>query len=695
MQCERSMAAFFTEVYASDPEGLAACLAKHLGDSFAGGEREKAVAILDAFEQSSPRDDPRFLASFLLQLAEPRADCPLPRHPALTAVRALGQLKYDVAERLDDNRRLAFLQQEAPLIEDRLQRTHGEILTLLHVRAEATRPPSAAPSTAESTSSLSGVPQAALGRSLLSLTGDYFVLHLDSAFAILDASPSTAKILGFQRGELVGSGLAELFDPKFEESGRQELFFQQLKQQGNWEGEAILRCWDGRELYAHLSLTRLGDAALADGFLAIGRDLSEQRALQEKLVSYTTDLQQIVAERNSDLEESEERYRQLIEGINEGYFIAQGERLIFVNKAFATITGYTRTELNDMRFLDLIIVRSEEGARTWWWKVAAGGLSRPVELLIRRKDGKKAVVECKAQRLELRGVPHVIGVLHDITEKKKMERRLQRYVQDLEKIAAERTKELEMSLQELKSTQFQLVQSEKLAGIGILAAGVAHEINNPLQALLLKSQYILRHIDRQLEVKRSVRDIIQYVNRMAEIVRGLSKYARTVKNEKDWTAVDLVEIIKESLELSYHTRNFGDVIVKRDFGTIPPVIGNKGQYQQIFINLIVNAIDAMEGKGKLTLRLKPYDPHTVLAEVEDTGCGIPEENLDKIFTPLFTTKPSGKGTGMGLHVAYRIVTQYGGDIKVRSATSKGTVFEIFFPVAEGKPAQDAVELPTL
>lgn len=527
----------------------------------------------------------------------------------------------------------------------------------------------------------------ALLNTLLSTTGDVFVIVTDARGHIRNVSLSVQEILGYRQNDVEGKPSELLHPAKWVESGNTLTIHKMLMANGYWNGELPYQHRNGEQLQAVVSLTNVhGLNGERLGTVCLGHDISEHRRMQQQLLEYTNDLQQIVEERRRDLDESEELYRLLIEDINEGYFIAKGGRFIFTNKAFDRITGYSRDELKHLGFLDLIHERSLNHARSWWLRVMDGAHVPAAELMVQRKGTSKAIVECKAQPLKLRGEAHVIGMLHNITEKKKMERQLQRYVGNLEKMVAERTAELENSIRELKSTQFQLVKSQKLAGIGILAAGVAHEINNPLQALLLKSQYIMRHIDDTHEVTRSTRDIIDYVNRMAEIVRGLSKYARTVKDDVRSAPVNLITVIKESLELAYHTRNFGDVVVRREFNTVQPVLGNEGQFQQIFINLIVNAIDAMEGRGQLTLRLDK-EGEMVVARVSDNGCGIPPEHMDKIFTPLFTTKPSGKGTGMGLHVAYRIISEFGGDIAVKSTVGQGTTFTLSFPAAAADPGE--------
>ena len=262
---------------------------------------------------------------------------------------------------------------------------------------------------------------------------------------------------------------------------------------------------------------------------------------------------------------------------------------------------------------------------------------------------------------------------------------VEKYTTRLEKSVAER----EEALAELQATQAHLVQSEKLAGIGILASGVAHEINNPLQGVLSKANKILREVDEKDAVMNSANKIKDYSKRIADIVKELSSYARDARNEGRST-IDLKMLIEEALKMAAYSRAFADISVIREFTDIPPVIGNTGQLQQVFVNLITNAVDAMDGKGDLILRTwieadptgntgsfqRRKEDKAAFVEVIDTGAGIKEEDLARIFNPLFTTKEPGKGTGLGLSVVHRILAASGGKIDVWSETGKGTTFRI-------------------
>lgn|GEM_PF-6139828 len=595
----------------------------------------------------------------------------------------LDEFKFRLADTLTEQEKIYFFENQFPAIDKWLMDTRKQLWEIAskHNSTDDVVQLKALESKVQTTERRLAKFQS-LMHGMLSISNDFFLIILDNDAHIRNFSRGAQNIFGYEPGEVIGKTPAYLHPEWFVEQGLMDTCRRELKKHGVFDGEVTYLHKKGYEVNTVVTLKQIySHQGSRWGTIVFGRDLSEQRKLQDQLMSYTDDLQTLVEERGRDLEESEELYRHLIEDMNAGYFISKKGRLIFTNNAFSVISGHDRDNLYGTSLLSMISSHNIEAARMWWKNVSAGFNSPPVEFVILRKNGTKAVVECKAQQLVLRGETHIIGVLHNITEKKKMEKQLRRYVDNLEKMVAERTAELENSVKELQSTQFQLVKSQKLAGIGILAAGVAHEINNPLQALLLKSQHILKHTNNEQIVNAETHDIVKYVNRMAEIVRGLSEYARTMKSDDDSTVIDIVQVVKEAIELSYHTRNFNDIRVKREFNEVGKVYANPGQLQQIFINIITNSIDAMDGKGELILRVKKKDADMVMIQVEDSGCGISEENLDKLFTPLFTTKPTGKGTGMGLHVAYRLISECGGDIQVTSELNKGTVFSILLPLS--------------
>lgn len=301
--------------------------------------------------------------------------------------------------------------------------------------------------------------------------------------------------------------------------------------------------------------------------------------------------------------------------------------------------------------------------------------------------GKLAPITAVKSRDEIGELSRAFNIMVENLSKKDKE--IKEYTEKLEKTVAEKEK----AFVDLTAIQSQLIQSEKLAGIGILASGVAHEINNPLQGVYSKAYNILRNIENKDTVRDSAGKIREYSRKIAEIVKELSKYSRDAKNERV-SSVDINNVLDDSLKMSAYSRKFTGISVKKQYGNIPSISGNAGQLQQIFINLITNAVDAMDENGTLSLltgisaasvsknvSFRQKDAgNELFAEISDTGYGIKEEDLSNIFNPLFTTKEAGSGTGLGLSIAYNLVSKYNGRIEVKSTPGKGTTFRVSLPL---------------
>jgi two-component system NtrC family sensor kinase len=267
-----------------------------------------------------------------------------------------------------------------------------------------------------------------------------------------------------------------------------------------------------------------------------------------------------------------------------------------------------------------------------------------------------------------------------ISELKRSRDAIEEWTQTLEHRVQERT-------QELQSVQDQLIRAGKMAAIGELAAGVAHEINNPLTGVLTFSSLMLKKVDENHPWKKDLENIVQQTTRCRNIVRGLLDFARQRKpDKKEW---DIHILIDRTVTLVENQARFQNIKIVKEFGTgIPMLFVDGDQIQQVFMNIIINAADAMaEHKGTLTIKTNMKDG---IAEVSftDTGCGMTKENLSKLFAPFFTTKETGKGTGLGLAISYGIIQSHNGDIDVQSEMGKGSTFRIKLPI--GKNHQEIV-----
>jgi signal transduction histidine kinase len=236
----------------------------------------------------------------------------------------------------------------------------------------------------------------------------------------------------------------------------------------------------------------------------------------------------------------------------------------------------------------------------------------------------------------------------------------------------------------------QLINHEKMASVGSMAAGIAHEINTPLGIILGYTQLMMDDFEKESEGFANLEIIERQTKTCRRIVADLLKFSRQSESFK--THIDLNEIIREVLSVTEHTLNINRVQVVRRFSPdLPLVFGDAEKLHQVFINLFNNAQYAMGGGGEITVATGQEGQH-VLVSVQDTGCGVSDENKNKIFEPFFTTKDVGEGTGLGLSVSYGIVQEHGGTITVESPVSipeagiagPGTVFLLRFPVAATK-----------
>ena len=245
---------------------------------------------------------------------------------------------------------------------------------------------------------------------------------------------------------------------------------------------------------------------------------------------------------------------------------------------------------------------------------------------------------------------------------------------------------------QLQKMHQQLAKIEKLTALGEMAASVAHEINNPLGGILLFSNIVLEDLPEDSPMRENLQKIIYQTNRCKEIVQGLLDFARTPTGEM--IPLQINEVIRTSLKLIKDQAMFhGITIETRLSENLPEAMGDRSRLEEVFLNLFINAADAMKGRGKLTISTKRRSDHAIRISITDTGEGIDKELLSHIFEPFFTTKAPGQGTGLGLSIAYGIIRKHNGTIDAECKPGKGTTFIITMPVKNGDVnpnASDAV-----
>lgn len=318
-----------------------------------------------------------------------------------------------------------------------------------------------------------------------------------------------------------------------------------------------------------------------------------------------------------------------------------------------------------------IITRPIESLVAMAGKISSGDLSKNVEII--RNDE----------------IGHLAASFNRMIDSlKKSQTEIEEYNRNLEEKIIDRTKELE-------ETQAQLIQSEKMVAIGQLAAGVAHELNNPLGGILGYAQFTLEKLQKVSpdeitkkdldSYKRYLKDIETQSRRCKAIVQNLLKFSRS-STKVDFSEVEINGVIEDTLTFVEHQLMMNQIgLIKNYEEDLPIIHGNAGQLQQVFTNMIINSMHASKPDSKITLTTRLAPPlgefhGAIEIIISDEGHGIGEENLKKLFEPFFTTKDVGKGTGLGLSVSYGIIKEHGGEIKVKSIKGEGTTFTVIIPL---------------
>ncbi len=260
--------------------------------------------------------------------------------------------------------------------------------------------------------------------------------------------------------------------------------------------------------------------------------------------------------------------------------------------------------------------------------------------------------------------------------------------------------EVENKTRDLKTAQAQVLRSEKLSSVGLLAAGVAHELNSPLTGILTYAHLVAQKLPDGSTEKKDVGVIVTQADRCATIIRQLLDFSREHPPEKKHE--DLRTVLDQAIALVEHQARFHDIVIQREFAPdLPRVLMDISQLQQVILNLLVNASEAMPEGGVLTVTTQLVaapnpagDASKVQIVFRDSGVGIPPDNIVRVFDPFFSSKDVGQGTGLGLAVSYGIIERHGGTIEVQSQLGEGSVFTITLPLTERVDALATDEVPS-
>jgi PAS domain S-box-containing protein len=293
------------------------------------------------------------------------------------------------------------------------------------------------------------------------------------------------------------------------------------------------------------------------------------------------------------------------------------------------------------------------------------------EVVARRKDGVTFPVDLAVGEATSNGRRFFTGVIRDISERKRADEALHESNRRLEQALAE----LQARGDEIKTMSQQLWQATKLATVGELAAGIAHELNNPLATVSLRVESLLSALPAEHPNRRPLEVVEAEVERMGNLVANVLQFSRRGQRQVSTLIVD--EELAQTLELIYYQfRKRGIEVHHEKTGDVQPVLADRQQLRQVFLNLLTNALDAMPQGGVLTLRVCAQNLKRVIVEVADTGVGIPPEHLTRVTEPFFSTKEEGKGTGLGLAICKRIVEEHGGKLTVESTVGRGTTVRV-------------------
>jgi len=462
-------------------------------------------------------------------------------------------------------------------------------------------------------------------RGLFENANEGILILKDPSLQIADVNREVEKTTDYPKEELLGREVLDLFSPEAIEEGK--IYLNDVIQKGEGRIDPLpLKKKDGNFFEADISIKRieLGEESF---FQMIFRDVTEKRRLERKII------------------ESKRNLEAIFDGIGDQLSIQSTDFTILrVNRAVV--------QRHSATFQELIGQKCHEA----YYRKTSPCEGCPLLVTLETREPASAILKFP----ETEKVQQIFS--YPVSDEKGNLLYLIEYVKDVTE---------EQRLQE------QLVQSEKLAGIGILASGMAHEINNPLSGIIGMAEIALEEEDPSAN-RRYLMDILTCGKRIADIVNGLRSYSRTAKKE-ELGAVDLQEILETSLRMVQLAIKSTPVDVIKQYQPIEKVKANPGEIQQVFTNLITNAFQAMNGKGnKLILSSRSLKDYVEI-KIGDNGVGIPPQSIKEIFDPFFTNKKMGEGKGLGLNIVYRIVTKYEGKIEVESTEGVGTTFTLKFP----------------
>ncbi len=471
------------------------------------------------------------------------------------------------------------------------------------------------------------------------------ILVFDSSLKVVFVNENFLEKTKLQLDAVMGKGPEKVFPPVLlKYTQLPDLLKRVLKEGRGVPGrEMVYRAPGIPYRVYYYSLSPLKGAKEAKNVMLLMEDVTEQTKLRE------------------EVRKMERHLASLVESANDIVVSMDPHGIITTwNTAGERITGFTAQELIGRHVTDLCTPGYVEGMKQVFLNPNQFRKVNHLEVEITTRGGKKIPVAWNLSSMndEVGRLVGLVGIGRDLTETKQL--------------------------------QAQLIQSAKLASLGVLAGGIAHELRNPLGISSAAAQIFLEKPDDPQLLKECAQRIHSGIARASEIIEGLLKFARPTPKYCEPT--DVNKILDEALGLIGKQLTTQQITVHKSLSPfLPPINADGKLLKQVFLNIIINAYNAMPNGGQLWIKTEMEEkchPHVLKITFKDSGVGIHQEHIDKIFDPFFTTMPLGKGTGLGLSICYGIVKEHGGDIKVESVKDEGSSFTILLPVTDNRLCQN-------
>jgi PAS domain S-box-containing protein len=488
-----------------------------------------------------------------------------------------------------------------------------------------------------------------------------WIWEVDTTGKFTYSSSIVKKILGYEPAKLLGKHFYDLVHPEdqdklkktaFDAFAKKKSFRQVLSRNIHRKGRTVWLLTNGVPI--------LDDGELV-GYRGSHTDVTELKRMEEQLRQYSEHLEELVNRKTQELVDSEKTYSVLMEELSDGVAISQDGKIVFANRKAAEFVGYSKDELIGKAFEGLVDTGYLSKARANYQR-RIHGEEFTSEFDIIPRTGKAFPVEVKSTVVNYRGRPAILAIVRDIRKRKELEE--------------------------------QRVTLEKLATAGELATMVGHDLRNPLQSIENAAYFLQRrmlHIcqdsSTQAEAVRMLQVISDSIRYADKIIRDLDDFS--AEKRLQTRSISVTKVLEEALSRVVMP---GNIELVTELAELPTVQADQNMVERTFLNLVTNSIQAMEVRGgRLTVSTRKSNQEVEVA-FQDTGVGISEEHLEKIFNPFFTTK--AKGLGMGLAICKKFVESHGGSISVQSEEGKGSTFTVALPICHENGGEDSDKIQT-